>query len=323
MEITERNIQKWSTIGARPTFGQALLALGEIDDKLVVLTADVSTSAGLDRFKKRYPEKYIDVGIAEQNMMGIATGLATNGFHVVTATFAPFQSMRCLEQIRVYQGYMKMPLVMVGLASGVYHSYLGNTHCSLEDAAILRAIPNVAVVTPADCTEIIKSVEAAIRYDKAVYIRLIEGAGIPPIYHEDYDFKIGKAKILKEGSDIMILANGRMVYTALDIAANLEQSGFSPEVVDFHTIKPFDKECLDRSASFKYLVTIEEHNVIGGLGSAVAEYLMQKKCKPQMLICGIEDFYPHAGDYASALEQTGLTSDKLTERILRKMEELN
>ncbi len=317
MEINAKSIKRWSVIGARPTFGQAVLDLASREDRLMVLTADVSTSAGLDRFRKQYPDRFLDVGIAEQNMMGIATGLATEGLCVITTTFAPFQSMRCLEQIRVYQGYMDMPVVMVGLASGIYHSYLGNTHCCFEDVGVFRSIPNIAIVTPADCLEIIKALEAAVKYEHAVYIRLPEGAGMPVIYKEDYDFRIGKANVLRKGTDIAILANGRMVNTALEVAAGLSINNISAEVTDFHTVKPVDEGYLDSIDRRSLIVTIEEHNVHGGLGSAVSEYMMQKENRPRLMTFGIHDFFPHAGDYASSLEQCGLTTEKIEKSILK------
>ncbi len=316
MEITEKNIKKWSTIGARPTLGQILLDLAEKDKKIIVLTADVSTSAGLDRFRKKYPEQYIDVGIAEQNMMGIATGLASNGFHAITVTFAPFQTMRCLEQIRTYQGYMNEPLVMIGLASGIYHSYLGNTHCSIEDIGVLRSIPNLSIECPADCVELVKALESAVYNRQATYIRMPEGTPLPSIYEKDFEFSIGKANILKEGKDIAIIANGRCVDTALKVAAKIKEKNILSTVIDFHTIKPIDTVCLDNISNLKNIVTIEEHNIIGGLYSSISEYYMRKKNKPQIFAFGINDFYPHATDYKTALEQCCLTSEQITDNIL-------
>lgn len=318
MEITEKNIKKWSAIGARPTLGLALNDLATKNKKLMVLTADVSTSSGLERFKKLYSDQYLDVGIAEQNMACIATGLAKEGYQVVTTTFAPFQSMRCLEQIRVNQGYMKQPIVMIGLASGIYHSYLGNTHCCFEDGAILRAIPNIAVVTPADAAEIIKAVEAAIEFPNAVYIRLPEGKGLPIVYKKDFPFCIGKANVLREGTDIALLANGTMVSHALSSAVLLEKHGIACKVVDFHTIKPLDIDMLESLINYQYIATIEEHNVIGGLGSAVAEYMMQKSCKPQQFFFGVKDFYPHAGSYQAALQICGLMPEQIADIILQQ-----
>ena len=158
MDINDRNIKMWSTIGARATFGLAALDLAKEIDNLIVLTCDVSTSAGLDRFRKTYPNKYIDLGIAEQNMIGIATGLANEGFPVITTTFAPFQTMRCCEQIKVNLGYMKKNVTMVGLASGLVLGTLGYTHCCIEDIGVLRSIPNLSIISPADSLETAKSI---------------------------------------------------------------------------------------------------------------------------------------------------------------------
>ena len=188
MVLTEAMAKKWARVGQRATFGLVALELAKNDNSLIALTADVSTSAGLERLKKTLPEQFLDVGIAEQNMMGIAAGLASEGYHVITATFAPFQTMRCLEQIRVNMGYMQTKVCMVGLASGIALSTLGNTHCCLEDIAVLRGIPNIAIISPADCGEVAKAVEAAMKYPESVYIRLMGTANMPIIYKEDYDF---------------------------------------------------------------------------------------------------------------------------------------
>jgi len=191
MIINNAKLKSWSRIGSRAAFGLAAMELGETVANLLVLTADVSTSAGLERFKKTFPDKFLDVGIAEQNMMGIAAGLASEGFKVITTTFAPFQTMRCLEQIRVNFGYMKQKVCMVGLASGVVLGTLGYTHCSIEDVAIMRAIPGMTIVSPADCGETVKATLAAINHGGSVYIRLTGGANNPMVYEQDYDFEIG------------------------------------------------------------------------------------------------------------------------------------
>lgn len=321
MEITAKNVKKWSTIGARPTFGMTMVELAKKNNTIMVLTADVSTSGGLERFKRMFPDQFIDVGIAEQNMMGIATALSKEGYHVVTTTFAPFQSMRCLEQIRVNQGYMGVPLIMVGLSSGLYHCYLGNTHCCFEDVAILRAIPNLAVVTPADGAAIVKTLESAINYKKSVYIRLIEGKNLPIIYEEEFDFSIGKANILREGKDVAILANGTMVAQVLKASDILREKGISCKIIDFHTSKPLDTGTLDSIAEYKLMVTVEEHSIIGGLGSAVAEYMMQKRIKPKQLLIGVQDFYPHSSEYENVLKQCGLTAEQIAEKIIGEIGE--
>ena len=162
MEINEKNIKIWSTIGPRATLGMVALELAKKIDNLMVLTSDVSTSAGLDRFRKTYPKKYLDVGIAEQNMIGVAAGLASENFNVITTTFAPFQTMRCCEQIKVNLGYMKHKVCMVGLASGLVLGNLGFTHCSIEDVGTLRSIPNITIIAPSDPFELFKALKASI-----------------------------------------------------------------------------------------------------------------------------------------------------------------
>src|SRR3989338_11206165 len=164
------DLKLWSTIGPRATYGIAALTLGKTIDNFMILTGDTSTSAGLDRYKKTYPEKFLDVGISEQNMMGIAAGLASEGVHVFTSTFAPFQTMRCCEQIKVNLGYMRHKVCMVGLASGVVLGTLGYTHCCIEDVAIMRSIPGITVVSPADCCETVKAALAAIHHKESVFI---------------------------------------------------------------------------------------------------------------------------------------------------------
>ena len=193
MNINDRNIKVWSTIGARATFGVAALELAKDIDNLMVLTCDVSTSAGLDRFRKTYPNKYLDVGIAEQNMIGIAAGLASENFNVITTTFAPFQTMRCCEQIKVNLGYMKQRICMVGIASGLALGTLGYTHCCIEDVGILRSIPGITIISPADSLETVKALEAAVKSESPSYLRLTGSSNNPIVYNKDYKFEIGKS----------------------------------------------------------------------------------------------------------------------------------
>jgi transketolase len=197
MIINEALSKSWSRVGQRATFGLVMIELATKIDDLMVISADVSTSAGLDRFKSAYPEKYLDVGIAEQNMMGIATGLASEGYSVFTTSFAPFQTMRCCEQIRVNLGYMGSKVCMVGLASGLVSGTLGNTHCCFEDVGVLRSIPGITIITPADCAEAAKAICAAQRHPGPVYLRLTGSSRTPIVYSDDYDFEIGKAVSLK------------------------------------------------------------------------------------------------------------------------------
>ena len=314
--INERNIKIWSTIGARATLGIAALELAKSIDNLMVLTCDVSTSAGLDRYRKTYPEKYLDLGIAEQNMIGVAAGLASENFNVITTTFAPFQTMRCCEQIKVNLGYMKQKICMVGIASGLVLGTLGYTHCCIEDIGILRSIPGITIISPADSLETVKALEAAVKSENPTYLRLTGSSNNPIIYNKDYDFKIGKSITLKEGKVITFFCAGAMVHQCLEAAKILESKSISSKVVNMHTIKPIDKLAIDDSCNSELIVSVEEHNVIGGLGSAIAEHKSSLKKSPKQLFLGIKDTYSKGGNYKFLQEKHRLTPDKIAEDIL-------
>ena len=316
MNINDRNIKIWSTIGARATLGIAALELAKEIDNLMILTCDVSTSAGLDRFRKTYPEKYIDLGIAEQNMMGVAAGLASENFNVVTTTFAPFQTMRCCEQIKVNLGYMEQKICMVGIASGLALGTLGYTHCCIEDVGILRSIPGITIISPADSLETVKALEAAIKSESPSYLRLTGTSNNPIVYNKDYEYKIGKSITLREGKDITIFCAGAMVYQSLKAAKILESKKIYSKVVNMHTIKPIDKIAIEEACNSKLIVSIEEHNVIGGLGSAIAEYKSSLNKSPKQLFLGIKDTYGKGGNYKFLQEKHRLTADKIAEDIL-------
>ena len=316
MNINERNIKIWSTIGARATLGIAALELAKEIDNLMVLTCDVSTSAGLDRFRKTYPEKYLDLGIAEQNMIGVAAGLASENFNVITTTFAPFQTMRCCEQIKVNLGYMEQKICMVGIASGLALGTLGYTHCCIEDVGILRSIPGITIISPADSLETVKALEAAVKSKTPSYLRLTGSSNNPIIYNKNYEFKIGKSITLREGKDITIFCAGAMVHKSLEVAKILESKNISTKVVNMHTIKPIDKMAIEEACNSKLIVSVEEHNIIGGLGSAIAEYKSSLKKSPKQLFLGIKDTYSKGGNYKFLQEKHRLTSNKIVEDIL-------
>ena len=198
---------------------------------------------------------------------------------------------------------------------------LGNSHFGIEDVAVMRAIPNLTIVSPADCGEIVKAVEAIVQYKGPVYLRLTGGPGNPIVYQEEYDFTIGRAIMLREGADVAVVAAGTMVHTALAAAGLLAEFGIHATVVDMHTIKPLDTVCLDALLTHQLLVTVEEHTVCGGLGGAVAEYLAPKRVRPPHLLIGIEDVFPHAGSYDYMLNACGLTADQIAMRIRTALDE--
>ena len=319
MRFNASTMKMWSRIGSRAAYGMAALELGKNYDDLILLTGDTSTSAGLDRFKKTFPEKYLEVGIAEQNMIGIAAGLASEGLQVFTSTFSPFQTMRCCEQIKVNIGYMNHKVCMVGLASGLVLGMLGYTHCCIEDVSIMRSIPGITVVSPADCGATVKAVLAAIEYEQSVYIRLTGGAPNPSVYLDDFDFTFGKANILREGNDLAIIACGTMVNNALEAANLLKNGKIESSVLDMHTIKPIDADIIEEiSKSHNLIVTAEEHSIIGGLGSAVSDHLSTLNQKPPLLSIGIPDVYGTAGSYEGLLSKRQLMPEQIANTIANR-----
>lgn len=321
IEFTPANIRMWSILGSAGTFGLAALELPEIDDRTLVITADLRNFSGLDRFGTTYPERLINVGIAEQNMVGVAAGLTNEGFSTYATTYATFASARAADPVRVNMGYMGLGVKLVGMATGFSVGLLGATHMSLEDIAIMRSIPNVTVISPADCAETVKATLALAQHEGPAYLRLGGGVPHPVVHRNDYDFTIGKGIKLSEGSDVMIVATGSVVHEAVEAAKLLSADGASVGVIDMHTIKPLDTDLLDEVfETSQLIVTVEEHNVFGGLGSAVAEYKSQLRQAPPQLILGVSDFFPHAGEYRFLLEQAGLTAPQLAASIRNRLD---
>ena len=319
MKITGKENKQWSRLGSRATYGQAILMLAEKSENLMVLSADLGNSSGLDRFKATYPDKFLNIGIAEQNMIGVAAGLAKEGSVVFASSFAPFITMRAAEQVRMNMGYMDLNIKTVAIGSGVSMSFLGNSHFGLEDAAIMRSIPNMTVVSPADCAEIVKTVFAAAEYPHPMYIRLTGAVGFPVVYEEDYDFQIGKAVEIKSGTDVSIVATGSMVYESLEAAKILQEEGISVSVLNMHTIKPLDTKALDILISKgKTIFTIEEHSITGGLGSAVAEYVSSIQNSPVVNRIGLPDEFVITAEYRYILEKYGLVGSQIANTIKQK-----
>ena len=278
----------------------------------MMVTGDLGDSSGLARFKNTFPDRFINVGIAEQNMIGVAAGLAKEGYNVFATSFGPFITLRSGEQVRMNLGYMELNVKAVAIGSGLSMAFLGNSHYGLEDAAVMRSIPNLTVVSPADCAEIVKLVHTAAEFDGPMYIRLTGAVGNPPVYTEEYDFEIGKSITLRKGSDIAIFATGSMVYESLEAAKILDNSGISATVVNAHTLKPFDYSEIDKAiSSSKIIVTVEEHSIIGGLGSIVAEYKAKFTNCPPQLILGLPDKFGKTAEYRFLLEKYRLVGDKI------------
>lgn len=321
MKVSRANIRAWSRLGQRGSFfAIAMPEIAKEKDNLKLLTADLSLLSGMDRFISSHPDKFLQVGIAEQNMIGIAAGLAMEGDSVFATTYASFIAVRSLEHIRQHLSHLQCNVKIIGSAAGVVAARSGVSHWATEDMAFMRVLPNMTVFSAADSLEAIKMAQCASQMDGPVYIRLSGGLDCPVVYQEDYDFKAGKMVTLREGGDAAILATGLMVAEALKAAEILEEKGISCSVINVHTIKPLDKECLDRIfAKHKLIVTVEEHNVLGGMGSAIAEYKAVCADTPRQVFIGFQDSFAKAGTQRYIWDQVGLTDVLIAERIEREV----
>ena len=320
IEFDRRNIRTWSLLGPSGAHGTAAIELAETNQKVVMLTADLCFFSGLERFKALYPDKLYNLGIAEQNMIGVAAGLAKEGFIPFANTYASFCSSRCADQVRVNMSYMKLPIKLIGLTAGYGAGILGATHVSIEDVAFMRALPNITVISPADCTEIIKAVLASANTADPTYIRLTGPMNTPIVYKEDYKFEIGKAIHLRDGEDVCIIATGSMVFHAMQSAKILEEEGIHCSVINMHTIKPIDEGAIyEANEKHNLIVTAEEHSVIGGLYGAVAEVLCKFGVHKPVLPIGINDLFIHAGKYSFQMMESGLTAEIISEKIKDKL----
>lgn len=325
MEYSTQNIRSWSRLGSNGAMGFALNELVAQNSNVMALTADLCSFSGLEQLRDEHPEQYRNLGIAEQNMIGVACGLAREGFDVFATTYASFASTRCLDQVKNGIGYMGLPIKVVGLSSGFSMGQLGATHMSCDDISIMRSIPGMTVISPADCTEVVKAVFACAEYPSPVYLRLTGLMPNPPVYREDYSFEIGKAVDMVEGADICIIATGSMVHESIKAAKLLQEEDISARVINMHTIKPLDEKKLVEVLGMGYqaVVTVEEHGIIGGLGSAVSEFFASRGCLTGLLMLGGRDAFFKAASYGTLLEQNDLTSKGIAKNIVRYMQSSN
>ena len=298
-------------------FGISLIEMMKQRNDLMVLSSDMSTPAGLDKFKAAYPDHFMNMGIAEQNMIGTAAGLTEEGYKCVCVAQACFITMRSFEQIRQYCGYMQIPMVIIGIGSGVSLQYMGNTHYSIEDLALMRTVPGMEVIAPCDSYEAVKAFEYAVCSQHPVYIRLYGGTAIPAVFNEEMDFVCGNAITMRDGKDVQIIATGSMVGNAMKVAEALAAEGIDASVVDMHTIKPLDTNAIELDK--KLIVTVEEHTIIGGLGSAVADVLSQHTTHPQLLKLGINDCFMPVGSYKYLQQQCGLDIENIKNQIINHL----
>ena len=296
-------------IATRESYGAALAEFGEKYD-IIVMDADLSKSTKTDTFKKKFPERFINCGIAEASMLSTAAGLATCGKIVFASSFAMFAAGRAFEQIRNSICYPKLNVKIGATHAGISVGEDGATHQCLEDIGIMRTLPNMVIINPADDTEAKAAVEAAIKHDGPVYLRFGRLA-VPVLYDDTYKFELGKGVQLKEGNDVTLVATGLLVETALNAAELLKAEGINARVINIHTIKPIDKEIITKAAlETGAVVTCEEHNVIGGLGSAVAEVLCENAPAVLQRI-GTQDVFGRSGKPNELFEIYGLTAEAI------------
>ena len=293
----------------RESYGAALAELGEKYDFLV-LDADLAAATKTGVFKKKFPERFFDCGIAEGNMMSVAAGLAAAGKVVFASSFAMFAAGRAFEQIRNSVGYPHLNVKIGATHAGITVGEDGATHQCLEDIALMRTIPGMTIINPADAVEAKAAVEAALQINGPVYLRFGRMA-VPVVYDESYKFELGKGVKMADGNDVTIIATGIMVDLALQAAKVLEGEGISARVINIHTIKPLDKDIVAVAAKETgAIVTAEEHNVIGGLGSAVAEAVCET-CPVPVLRVGVQDAYGHSGKVPPLMKMYGLTVEDI------------
>jgi len=302
----------------RKAFVNTLVELAEKDKDIYLLTGDLGFSV-FENFAQKFPERFINCGVAEQNMMGVAAGLALSGKKVYVYSIIPFVTMRCLEQIRNDVCYQNLDVKMVGVGSGLAYGTLGATHHAIEDIAILRALPNLTVLCPADPTETRELILKSYQTKNPTYIRLNK-TGEKILYDFSPDIKIGRPSILKEGKDGAIIATGIYLGLAMEIIERLKEMGCNFKLISLHTLKPIDREALLKELEGeKTVFTLEEHNIIGGLGSAVAEILAESDWQGKFKRIAIPDKYSSKVGEAEYLRQDfGLVKEKITEQILKE-----
>jgi transketolase len=301
----------------RNAFADELTKLGDEDDRVVMLSGDIGNRL-FDAFKDKHENRFFNCGVAEANMTGLAAGLAMNGLRPVTYTITPFVTTRCLEQIRTDICYHELPVTIVAVGAGLAYAGLGPSHHACEDIAFLRTLPNMVVICPGDAWEVRAALRAVMKQDKPVYIRMGK-KGEPKVHQGPVEkFAIGKAIPVVEGSEICLLSTGNMLPEAIEAGRLLEKVGKSVRVVSFHTVKPLDTDCLTEALGrFELVVTVEEHSVIGGFGSAVVEWAVDNGVDTRKVLrIGTPDkFFKESGEQEHARKQLGLSADQIAARI--------
>lgn len=305
-------------IATRDSYGNALVELGNKYDDFIVLDADLAAATKTGIFKKAFPERFYDCGIAEQNMISIAAGIASTGKKVFASSFAMFAAGRAFEQVRNSVAYPKLPVIIGATHAGISVGEDGATHQCCEDIALMRAIPGMTVINPADDTEAKLAVKAAYELDGPVYIRFGRLA-VPVVFGDDYKFEIGKGVTLKDGNDITIIATGLMVAEALEAYETLKEKGINARIINMPTIKPIDRDIIIKAAKETgKIVTVEEHSVIGGLGSAVCDVVCEE-CPVPVFKIGVNDEFGCSGPAVDLLKKFGLSAENIVSTVCKML----
>lgn len=301
-------------VATRVGFGNALVELGAERDDFIVLDADLAAATQTGMFKKAYPERFYDCGIAEQNMVSIAAGIAATGKRVICSSFAMFAAGRAFEQVRNSIGYPHLNVIIGATHAGISVGEDGATHQCCEDIALMRTIPGMTIINPADETEAKKAVRAALSCDGPVYMRFGRLA-VPVIFDDDYTFEIGKGVELRGGSDVTVIATGLMVKEAIEAYDLLKAEGINARIINIHTIKPLDRDIVLKAAKETgAIVTAEEHSVVGGLGGAVSEIVAEEYPVPVVKL-GVYDTFGHSGPAEKLLDEFGLRAVNIVEKV--------
>jgi len=308
-------IEKGQMYAPRKAFGEALVELGAVNEDVVVMDADVGTSTQSSLFGREFPERFYEVGIAEQNMIGLAAGMATFGLIPFVSTFAVFLARRACDQVSLSIAYPRLNVKLNGSYGGVPTGKAGATHQAFEDIAVMRAIPNMTVVATADAVETRKAVFAAAEFQGPLYLRTVR-CEVPTICGEDHDFEIGRSYELRSGDDVAIISTGMMTGKAIEAADALREDGIAARVVHMPTIKPIDTDAIVRAAKeTRGLVAVENHTIIGGLGGAVAEVLAE--CAPARLRrIGVRDRFGDSGDNEEVFTELGMNTEHIMEAAM-------
>jgi transketolase len=301
----------------RNAFASTLTKIAQTDQRIVLLSGDIGNKL-FDSFKEQCPGRFFNCGVAEANMTSMAAGMALCGLRPVTYTIASFVTVRCLEQIRIDVCYHNLPVIIVGVGAGLSYAELGATHHSCEDIAMMRVLPNMTVICPADSFEVRAALRAALKHNGPVYIRL--GKKGEPIVHGGIpEFVIGKGIIVRDGKDVCLLSTGNILSTVMEAAEMLQERDISARVVSFHTVKPLDAELLSQVfAQFRMVVSIEEHSILGGFGSSIAEWLVGKGKTVGELICmgAADTFFCEAGKQKDARRYFSLTPETIAKNTM-------